>query len=629
MVFSFYGATPLTWSSFWKSSLLLPKLDDGKTFTMNFLFFVLILELYWSSSSYKLSGGALFPKVSTRLFVKQVDRPKPLKLPDKFQSLSPIQQLQYPIEALKYRVKKFPRLGSRIEVSLKIAQEKARKSLNSNLFAALEWPLSIKDYYSYLERFIRFVPHQFRLLVPDSPILSAAPTKVIANAWKRPGEEYQEILDRFAHFCFLLDHSPYNQSIAVPTKITEESLWFRDWISTILPNWGNFLDTTESFSYSQLVAYLMQKQQILLNSRNTTSRAIESVFSKEKDAEMIKFFQKTHLPHSLSSQYHSENDPFFNGGQVSPPLDPNKEQLRYFYSKSNHPSGWLTLNQFLGREINPYHSTHHEFMNNGVFNAPLDCTLQEKYISNDFHIYPQCQLYGNSFNSPLRADERSPSHNFDHMKKVCFPLKYESRKDLHSATMGHYSINPYHSHVLYSPMNGFVKENQLFQEKLFFDVLIRGTPLTKKGVNHDGTGTFELTPSNLKQFPNRGYPFYFMKNVLIIDTVKHSAGDVGPVVLVTLGLGGQGFSGLNIVPLPESHLLKGQKIGTVGFSCLNYFLLFANVAKPILDGVDTSSSATTVSKKLRGKGLGLKEFKSGVAMGTLLTKRKVKSYYQF
>src|SRR5205809_894092 len=117
------------------------------------MLFVLEFSLFsWSFRFYSSHRRA----TRTKVFMAHEQRPKLLKLPEQYFQLTSSQQFTYPIQALKYRIKKHPKLGERIEFSLSTAAEKAKKYLKSNLFVSLEWPTTLKDYYSYLERFIRF-----------------------------------------------------------------------------------------------------------------------------------------------------------------------------------------------------------------------------------------------------------------------------------------------------------------------------------------------------------------------------------------------------------------------------------------------------------------------------------------
>lgn len=122
-----------------------------------------------------------------------------------------------------------------LQQSLVKARESAQSQLNSDLFAALDWPQSIGEYEDYLTRFVRWVPRQ-----------SAD------KAWQglKPNERYaKEVNDRIAHFFFLVDQD-------IGDGALQDSETFRGWMTAFARQWGSFLDTPESFSPETLQSFV-------------------------------------------------------------------------------------------------------------------------------------------------------------------------------------------------------------------------------------------------------------------------------------------------------------------------------------------------------------------------------------
>jgi phosphatidylserine decarboxylase precursor len=187
-----------------------------------------------------------------------------------------------------------------LEKSLRTARERAEADLDPDLLAALDWPEDLPGYYSYLEQFIRWVPRQ-----SDAP------------AWKdtAPEERYaKEVSDRLAHFFWLID-----QKVDVgETAVAENSDSFRDWLTGFARQWGEFLDTPDSFSQEILDSFL----------RDAPEYTIEE---------------------SLVD------------------------------GRPNTPSGWLTFNQFFARELNAGLRPISEPTDNTVVVSPADCSFRHSF----------------------------------------------------------------------------------------------------------------------------------------------------------------------------------------------------------------------------------------------------------
>ena len=191
-------------------------------------------------------------------------------------------------------------LAELLEKSLQQAAKRAEEALNPELYRALDWPQTLPEYDEYLTGFIRWIPRQ-----TDAP------------AWKTtaPGDRYaKEVSDRLNHFFWLVD-----QKVDVgDAAIAERSSVFRDWLTAFARQWGDFLDTSESFDDDILQSFL----------RDAPEYAIE--------------------------------ESLING-------------------RPNMPSGWRTFNQFFARELNPGLRPIAAPTDNRVVTSPADCSFQHCY----------------------------------------------------------------------------------------------------------------------------------------------------------------------------------------------------------------------------------------------------------
>ena len=121
-------------------------------------------------------------------------------------------------------------LAEVLQRSLVKARQVAQADLRPDLFDALEWPQNFEEYEAYLSRFVRWFTRQ-----ADSP------------PWQRLAADERhakEVSDRMSHFFWLVDQKVDDDDGAVPQSFDV----FKEWLNEFARRWGNFLDTTESFS---------------------------------------------------------------------------------------------------------------------------------------------------------------------------------------------------------------------------------------------------------------------------------------------------------------------------------------------------------------------------------------------
>jgi phosphatidylserine decarboxylase len=186
--------------------------------------------------------------------------------------------------------------------SLTTAQKLGKEKLDADLYDALRWPTDFDGYIDYLEYYRRYKPRQGK-----------------AKAWQNPENgQSQEVYDHLCHFYWLID-----QPLGSDGHLVQDIEWFSDWLIDYAKDWGNFLNTTESFNQEILESFI-----------------VDSPAFRMQDS-MIGTDPKTWRP--------------------------------------NNPSGWLTFNQFFARELNPGLRPIASPTDNTVVTAPADCTYKAQY----------------------------------------------------------------------------------------------------------------------------------------------------------------------------------------------------------------------------------------------------------
>jgi phosphatidylserine decarboxylase len=139
------------------------------------------------------------------------------------------------IASLKKKLKQDDKLAEMVVASLRKAKKAGRKGLKPDLYAALNWPEDLDEYFDYLAWFAKWQPQQST-----------------DKAWTAPGtDEQQEVYDRLCHFSWLID-----QPLGRKGKIVENNEWFSKWLVAYADAWGSFLNTTESFSQEILDSFI-------------------------------------------------------------------------------------------------------------------------------------------------------------------------------------------------------------------------------------------------------------------------------------------------------------------------------------------------------------------------------------
>ncbi len=118
--------------------------------------------------------------------------------------------------------------------SLNLAKNKARQSLNQDLFDSLRWPTDMYSYVNYLADFCRWIPQQSGEI-----------------AWRKPGTLHsQEVYDRLCHYYYLVDQQTTSGTIV------QNIPWFSQFLIDMANLWGDFLNTPESFNETILHSFI-------------------------------------------------------------------------------------------------------------------------------------------------------------------------------------------------------------------------------------------------------------------------------------------------------------------------------------------------------------------------------------
>lgn len=214
--------------------------------------------------------------------------------------------------------------------SLNKANDLAKSGdLDSALYEALPlegmdgWPTTFDEYVYYLCVYSRWIPHQ-----SDNP------------AWADPTDlaEHQEVYDYLCWFYWLIDQ-PLE---SLDGGVLQDIPWFADFLVLWAKEWGQFLDSEESFNDDILESFCTESPKYRI--------------------------QDSMIP------------------EVS-----NPEKMR-----PNDPSGrWFSFNQFFARQLNPGLRPITYPFDNTTLTAPADCTYKKAYeIDGTGKIEPEIVIKG-------------------------------------------------------------------------------------------------------------------------------------------------------------------------------------------------------------------------------------------
>lgn len=261
---------------------------------------------------------------------------------------------------------------------------------------------------------------------------------------------------------------------------------FRGWMTEFSRQWGSFLDTAESFS-----------------------------------PEILQSF----IDHAPEYRIHES---LVNG-------------------VPNMPSGWLTFNQFIGRELNGGLRPIAEPASNAVVISPADCIFQHSYdVDAD---------------SNIPATTIKNTHKYGNIKKLIAGSEYA--ESFAGGTFVHFMLPPSAYHRFHLPVAGQVKESFLISGKVFMRVAIE---------NHEFQSSDSATS---------GFEFTQNRGVVTLDTSASDCGDIGVVAVVPVGMAH--VSSVMLTAVSDRHMAKGEEFGFFQFGGSDIIILFQHGVDPQID----------------------------------------------
>lgn len=213
----------------------------------------------------------------------------------------------------------------------------------------------------------------------------------------------------------------------------------------------------------------------------------------------------------------------------------------------NMPSGWLTFNQFIGRELNGGLRPIARPTNNAVVTSPADCIFQHSY-----------EIDGES-NIP--ATTIKDTHKYGNIIQLIEGSRHA--ESFAGGTFVHYMLPPSAYHRFHLPVDGDVDESFLISGKVFMRVAIEDQEFNSS----------DSTTSGFEFSQNRG--------VVTIDTSRSDCGDVGIVAVVPVGMAH--VSSVMITAIEGQHMAKGEEFGFFQFGGSDIIVLFQEGVDPQID----------------------------------------------
>lgn len=215
--------------------------------------------------------------------------------------------------------------------------------------------------------------------------------------------------------------------------------------------------------------------------------------------------------------------------------------------RPNNPSGWLTFNQFFARELNPGLRPISSPSENSVVTSPADCTFKQH-----FHI---------DADSNIKQICIKKTHTFANIKDLLAGSQYAD--SFANGTFAHYFLSPYSYHRFHTPVAGVLKECRAVHGKAYLDV-------------HVKDGQFDAPDSS-----KDGYEFAQARGIVVIDTAKSPAGDIGLVAVIPIGM--CHIASVQMIGQVGNVFQKGDEFGYFVFGGSDIILLFQDGVRPQLD----------------------------------------------
>lgn len=198
------------------------------------------------------------------------------------------------------------------------------------------------------------------------------------------------------------------------------------------------------------------------------------------------------------------------------------------------PSGWLTFNQFFGRQVKPGLRPVAGIFDDRIINSPADATFREK-----FHIDHESEI----------------TVKFTHRYRVQDLLKGSPYQDrFQDGLFMHSFLGPQDYHRFHAPVRGTVVECRAVQENVTLDVEL---------VKDEVTGKWHFSAPD-----GTGYQFTQTRGIIIFDA------PIGLVAVLPIGMAQ--VSSVNMEAVKGAYLNKGDEFGYFLFGGSDIIMLFEN-----------------------------------------------------
>jgi len=332
----------------------------------------------------------------------------------------------------------------------------------------------------------------------DQPIVEEL--KVLLNRYKK--EEWSKLLlDSITEAKAMAEREGVHGAVTFPDKLDGEGGYF-DYLNRMV-KW------IPRENYDKEVLYMLCKFYWLLDQPSGRKLQKNEEFNKWMRDFANDWGSFLNTPESAKYIQTFIDDPVFNAWQYMKP-----------------PSGWLTFNQFFGREISPGLRPVAGMRCDSIVTSPADSTFKAQFDVDD---------------------NNEVTIKYTHKYKILDLLEgspYQER--FRGGLFWHAFLGPNDYHRFGAPVRGPVMECRAIQQNVYLDVKIRD-------------GKFDAPDG-------AGYEFTQTRGLIIQDS---------PLGLVaTLPIGMAQVSSVNMTAVEGGYLEKGQEFGYFLFGGSDIIMLF-------------------------------------------------------
>ncbi|HEU5037952.1 MAG TPA: phosphatidylserine decarboxylase [Nocardioides sp.] len=215
--------------------------------------------------------------------------------------------------------------------------------------------------------------------------------------------------------------------------------------------------------------------------------------------------------------------------------------------RPNAPSGWLTFNQFFARELNAGLRPVSEAGDNHVVTSPADCLFR--------------QSFDIDHESNIPATTIKETHRYGNIEQLLEGSRYADA--FAGGTFAHYMLPPSSYHRYHVPVAGRVEESFVISGRVYMQVDLEDHELRSRDATQSG------------------YEFTQVRGVLTIDTSPSTAGDIGLVAVIPVGM--SHVASVTMSAVPGTDVAKGEEFGYFQFGGSDIIVLFQEGVDPQID----------------------------------------------